>query len=494
MDEIWDKTRLFKTIRKGVISIRLDESVLDFFRDTGNGYQTRMNEVLKSFVAYQKKKQVLIDNDKVYTVFGGDKISGEIEVGGSPITATYIISASILSDKKINLENIPNVKSLDSMSHLLEKVGIDFNWNKASGNATVLVENLKKEIDIETEKNEYFSGMILTTTALLSRGRVINFKSNIAEFTELQYFSNFLEIGRLFGLKDKMNEGVLSLKLSNKRENLEIDLSKYKETPKSTLTATAILFAVKHNGSTVIKNGSFSPSTIDLCDFLKKTGVKIKGVGSSVLEITGGTILKETTYPTTPDYLGAYFYITIAVATRGKLKLKNINIDYLDPFLFMISEFGVIIKRGKNEVSIDAETKKLSLPKTTFSVGNYPNYPAYNALMLGVLLSTFDKETIVEGFIYLSPWSSINELRKFGLQMEIDRERLQLSVKPSKIILAETELKNTNFNASILLASILAKGKSSIKNGSKLNFFHEHFERKLQNCGINIKELKNEND
>ncbi len=486
----WDDVILFRPQEKNVISIRLDKDILAFFREDGDGYQARINAVLKSFVAYQRKKEEKEGGQfQTYEVFGGARVSGSIKISGSSLATTYAMCASLLTDEPVVLNNTPNVSCLKKLSKLFESISVNYSENIRQGTRGIHSKELENEIALGESSKEYFSGSILTMVSLLASGKTVNFSSDIKEFTDLQFFSNFVEISHLFGIKERLSFGAFTFTPPSRLKANEIDLLNYKETPHSTLTATSLLFAVLADGETIIKNGSYSPTIIDLCEFLKKIGAKIEGVGSSLLKIKGVKRLKGTDYSMAPDYLEAYLYITIAVATRGYLKLTNVDLDCLEPFLYFLSDFGVKVERKIDSVEIDAMSEPLKLPKTEFKVGGYPNFPAYNALLLGVFLSTFDEPTTIEGFIYLSPWVTLNELNKFGIKMSIDRERKKMLIKPSVITNAPTDLKSNSYNASILLATILAKGKSPIKNGNRLGMFYEKIEEKLKNCGISMTEV-----
>jgi len=122
MAEIWDNITLFNPQDKAVISIRLDKDILSFFRGDGTGYQKRINAVLKSFVAYQRRKENGGYISFVHEITGGNSISGEVKIGGSVLASTYIMCASLMTKEEVNLINIPNVKSLFSLTNLFKSL------------------------------------------------------------------------------------------------------------------------------------------------------------------------------------------------------------------------------------------------------------------------------------------------------------------------------------------------------------------------------------
>ncbi|MBN1783562.1 MAG: BrnA antitoxin family protein [Alphaproteobacteria bacterium] len=492
MASIWDDVAFFKPQEKSVISIRLDNDILAFFREGGDGYQARINAVLKSFVAYKRQKIQLQDNlVQTYQITGGHRAHGSVSVSGSALGATYLLSASLLTDTPILLQNVPNVMCIEALVHLYEEMGVQCSENRRMGTRGVHLKDLEDPTISNDHSSAYFVGSILSMISLLVRGKNVTFSSDSREFVELQYFSNFLEIARLFGVKEHLSFGAYTFNPPKEFLAQTIDLLDYRETPRGTLTATAILFAVKAKGETIIRNADYSPTVTNLCEFLNAMGANIAGIGSSTLKISGVRQLKGVDFSVSPDYLEAYFYATVAVATRGCLKLTNVDIDYLEPLFSFFSEFGVQIDRGKNEVEIDAQSKPLQLPRTSFKVGSYPQYPAFSALSLAVLLATFDQPTTIEGFVHVSPWATLNDLRKFGLDIEIERECHKIIIQPSTLSPALTELKSMySYPVSVLLAAILAKGESLIRHGDKLSMFYEKMDKKLKGCGVSFEETK----
>lgn len=492
MASIWDDVTFFKPQEKSVISIRLDNDILAFFREGGDGYQARINAVLKSFVAYKRQKIQLQDKFvQTYEIEGGHPVNGTVPISGSALAATYLLAASLLTDTPVLLQNVPNVKCIEALVHLYEEIGVQCSENRRTGTRGVHIKDLEDPTISNDHSSAYFVGSILSMISLLVRSKKVTFSSDSYEFVELQYFSNFLEIAHLFGVQSQLSFGAHTFTPPKTFLAQNIDLLDYRETPRASLTATALLFAVKATGESVIKNADYSPTITNLCEFLNAMGAKVEGIGSSTLKVTGVNHLKGLDFAVAPDYLEAYFYATMAVATRGCLKLTNVDIDYLEPLFSFFSEFGVQIDRGKNEVEIDAQSKKLSLPRTSFKVSSYPQYPAYSALSLAVLLATFDQPTTIEGFVHVSPWATLNDLRKFGLNIEIEQERFKILVQPSVIKPALTELKSMySYPASVLLAATLAKGKSLIRHGDKLGMFYEKVDKKLKGCGIYFEETK----
>ena len=138
MSNIWDDITLFAPREKEPISIRLDKDILEFFRSSGDGYQIRINAVLKSFIAYQKKKEEFRTSSlENFYINGGKKLFGTINVGGSLSSANYILIASLLSESPVFLSNIPSTKRIEDLCKAYENSGINISNHRSNGNLVV---------------------------------------------------------------------------------------------------------------------------------------------------------------------------------------------------------------------------------------------------------------------------------------------------------------------------------------------------------------------
>lgn len=496
MSSVWDDVTFFQSREKNSISIRLDRDILDFFKEGGEGYQARINAVLKSFVAYQRQRmQTKFDTTHSFEILGGEPFSGTISVGGSALTATYIFCAALLGHEPVMITNVPNVISVQTLMRWFEKIGVDCSENRRTGSHGISSQFLEDSIVLSSQFfEEYFVGAVLTASALLAKGKKVQMASFSTDFFELQFFSDFVQIARAFGVKESLVYGAFSFTppLGYVR-SIELDVASFKETAPSGLTAMVLLFASQSSGETILKNASFSPHIIDFCSFLIERGVEISGVGSSVLKIRGGQPLKSVSYNIDADYLEAQFYGMVAATLRGRVRLMQVNLDYLEPFLSSLAEFGIKITRNmkENEVEIDAESPKLVLPRTAFEIGSYPKHSFHHALLFSVFLSTFNQATTLSGPLYSHPWSVLSNLNKLGLKIQINRENKLISVFPSQAEPALIEVHSMhNYPLSILLGALLAKGKSVIRQTDRFEFLYPRIDKKLRSCGVQVEKLK----
>jgi UDP-N-acetylglucosamine 1-carboxyvinyltransferase len=274
-----------------------------------------------------------------------------------------------------------------------------------------------------------------------------------------------------------------------KRENLkgsEIILQEFSPTA----TENIIIAAVLARGKTIIKGAAGEPSVQNLVSMLKKMGASINILDSHTLEIEGVKELGGCSLDVIPDRIEAGTFIITAALTPGQVLIKNVRPDDLDLFLEKLREIGVIFERQDGSLLVhyspDLKAAKVqALP--------YPGFPTDLLPLIVPLLTQAQGKSLVHDPLYENRLNYIHELRKMGADIEI--------VDPHRaFIFGRTPLKGVKIEswdiragASLVIAGLMAGGKTTIGNITHIDRGYEKIEERLQNLGANIKRITVDN-
>ncbi|MBN2675999.1 MAG: BrnA antitoxin family protein, partial [Alphaproteobacteria bacterium] len=363
MEDIWNDITIFIPREKQLISIRLDREILDFFKQNGNGYQGRINSVLKSFIAHQKQKtEQGVNEIQLFKVSGKKKLHGQVKISGSTYSAATALAASLWAESPTFLRKIPYTTAIQRNLYFFEELGINVSPHQKNSSVGLHFDHVENKYDI-TDKPypDLFLSKLLSAIPLLGRSKKIFLSVPARSFNHIQILSHFRKLIKAFGAEEKLIDGTLRFTLKGRYLPQEIDISKFSDSPKSILTLFVLLIAVRGDGVSKILNASFSPTVNMLCELLVEMGGKIDGLGSSTLTITGVKKLKGRTFKINQNSLEANFYALLAASTRSYIRLTDINLDYMEPILNFLEKTGVKILREKDSIEINASTTPLSL-------------------------------------------------------------------------------------------------------------------------------------
>ena len=255
-----------------------------------------------------------------FIVRGPSKLKGEIAISGSKNAALPILASTILFDKEVIIKNLPRVKDIDTMINLLKSLGSEIKFSKD-----------KKIVKI-TKKNKHkiFASYSLVRTMragiLVLGALVTKYQKSITSLPggcligarPVNYHLNAL---KKLGMKYEIKKGYIYANTKGKLEGAKIRFSKISVGA----TENTIIAACLANGITTLRNCAIEPEIVDLINFLKSGGAKIKFVGKRTLKIEGIKSLKSTSYSVMSDRIEAGTFCVAACLTGGNLKINNLN-------------------------------------------------------------------------------------------------------------------------------------------------------------------------
>lgn len=250
-------------------------------------------------------------------------------------------------------------------------------------------------------------------------------------------------------------------------------------------TENIILAATLAEGTTVINNAAMEPEIIDLANCLNRMGARIQGAGTNIIKITGVKKLKGTGYKVMPDRIEAGTILCAAAVTGGKVKIKNVIPEHLIPVIHKLQEAGCQMDVQKNSIEIDAPKKLKAIEIKTMP---YPGFPTDLQQIFGSILTTAKGTSIIIENIFENRFKYTNELIRMGAKITIEGKTAIITGK-RKLTGANVHGNDLRGGAGLVLAGLVAKGKTTVENIDYVLRGYENLDEKLNMLGANIRKV-----
>ena len=411
-------------------------------------------------------------------VFGATKLKGQIKISGSKNASLPILAATLLSNKKINLKNVPKVRDIETMLTLLKSLGSKVTLKK---NQLIINNSKQKKNFASYNLVKTMRAGILVLGPLLAKysSAKVSLPGGCAIGT--RPIDIHLKALSKLGVKYKIDQGYV---IANAPKGLKGNKIHFQKISVGA-TENLIIAASLAKGTTLLTNCAIEPEITDLVDFLNKMGCKIKWISKRTIKIIGVKEVKETTHSVMFDRIEAGTYLVAAAITQGNLIIQNIIPDIMKTEIKILKNLGskVIIK--KNEVQIIGNKK---IKNMKIKTAPYPGFPTDLQAQIMVLLCKSNKNSIIQEDIFENRFMHVAELNRMGAKILTDGNK---AIIEGNINFAPAELMATDLRASVslVLAALTANGKSIINRIYHLDRGYENIEKKLKKVGAKIKRL-----
>jgi len=411
-------------------------------------------------------------------VFGANKLKGQINISGSKNASLPILAATLISDKKIYLDNLPKVKDIETMINLLQSLGSKIKFNKKK----LIIDNSKQK------KNFASYGLVKTMRAgILVLGPLLaklgSAKVSLPGGCAIGTRPVDIHLKALskLGVKYKIVQGYIHATAPKGLIGSRIRFSKISVGATENLVIAASLA----KGKTILSNCAIEPEIKDLVNFLIKMGCNIKWIAKRSLKIIGINEIKETNYSVMFDRIEAGTYLIAAAVTEGNLKIKNVIPKIIQTEINTLKKIGAKIDIKKNEIHIIGNKKIKSM---NIKTAPYPGFPTDLQAQIMVLLCKANKKSLIIEDIFENRFMHVAELNRMGAQILTNGNKATVQGNTN---FAAAELMATDLRASVslILAALTAKGKSVINRIYHLDRGYENIEMKLKRVGAKIRRI-----
>ncbi|MEK9690685.1 MAG: UDP-N-acetylglucosamine 1-carboxyvinyltransferase [Pelagibacteraceae bacterium] len=411
-------------------------------------------------------------------VFGASQLKGQIKISGSKNASLPILAATLLSNKKVFLQNLPQVRDIETMKNLLESLGSKIKYK----NKELIIDNTK-----QTKKFASYSLVKTMRAGILVLGPLLakfgSAKVSLPGGCAIGTRPVDIHLKALakLGVKYKILEGYVHANASKGLKGAKIKF------PKISVGATEnlIIAASFAKGTTILSNCAIEPEIKDLVNFLNSMGCNIKWTAKRTVKIIGVKEVKETNYSIMFDRIEAGTYLIAGALTAGNLKIQNIIPNIIQTEIDTLRKIGAKILIKKNEVQIIGNKKIKNL---NIKTAPYPGFPTDLQAQIMVLLCKANKKSFIKEDIFENRFMHVAELNRMGAKISI---KGNLATIEGSTNFASAELMATDLRASVslILAALTAKGKSVINRIYHLDRGYENIEKKLKKVGAKIRRV-----
>lgn len=412
---------------------------------------------------------------KSYIIEGGKKLEGTVKISGSKNASLPILAATILSEKTNKLYNVPQIKDTKTTLEILKLLGCKIKQN--SGKIEINSKHITKTEIPEHLMREMRSTVIMAG-ALLGRFKEVTFSYPGGCDIGSRPIDLHINAFKKLGVEITEEAGFIKCK-ANKIIGTNIDL----DFPSVGATENIILATVLSTGTTTINNAAMEPEIIDMVQFLKKMGAKIQGEGTNQIIIDGVEKLSGVSYNIMPDRIEAGTILCAVAATGGNVTLDNVMPEHLTAVINKLEETGCKIEIKNKKITLNAPKKLKSIDIKTMT---YPGFPTDLQQIFATMLVKASGTSIIVENIFESRYKYISELRKMGAKVTVEGKTA--IIKGARKINATTVVcTDLRGGAALVIAGLMAKGKSRVENIGYIQRGYENLENKLGSLGAKIK-------
>lgn len=411
-----------------------------------------------------------------YIVDGGNKLEGATFVSGSKNASLPILATGILGPK-ITLYNVPEIYDTEKTIQILDLLGCRIKKNKSK---LVIDGNNIKEYKIPDNLMRELRSSVILVGALITRFKKAIFSYPGGCDIGARPIDLHLKGFKKLGIKVEEEAGYIKCS-ADKIIGTDIDL----DFPSVGATENIMLAAVMAGGETTINNAALEPEIVDLQTILNKMGAKIRGAGTSIINIKGVKRLKEVGHNIMPDRIEAGSLLGMVATTGGNIELKNAYSEHIVPVIHKLQEMGCKIDTKKDIILLSAPKK---LKATDIKTMPYPGFPTDMQAIFGGLFATAKGTSLIIENIFENRYKYLNELKRMGAKVTIEGKTAVIKgVK--KLYGAEVHATDLRGGAALVLAGLMAKGKTTINNIEYILRGYERLDEKLNSLGASIKQM-----
>ncbi|MCX7760727.1 MAG: UDP-N-acetylglucosamine 1-carboxyvinyltransferase [Hydrogenothermaceae bacterium] len=422
--------------------------------------------------------EVKVELREALIIEGGNRLEGVLKVSGAKNAALPNIAATILTEKEVILENVPDLLDIKTMNLLLESIGAEINQID-NGIFSYRLSN-PKSFSADYELVSKMRASILVLGPMLSRFGYAEVALPGGCSIGARPVDLHLKALEKMGAQIKIEHGYIKAYAQRRLKGSHIFFDKITVTG----TENIMMAAVLAEGTTVIENAALEPEVVDLAIMLKKMGADIQGEGTHRIVINGVKQLNGTTHRVIPDRIEAGTFAVLSALTDGKVIIENYPFEYLEYVDKVLEDIGIyVIPVDKNKVMIKREEK---LRPVNIQTKEYPLFPTDLQAQFMTLLCFADGVSEITENIFENRFMHVPELNRLGANIEIVGKTA--IIRPVEKFSA-TDVKATDLRASaaMVIAGLIAEGETRIHNIYHLDRGYEHIDQKLSNIGAKIR-------
>jgi UDP-N-acetylglucosamine 1-carboxyvinyltransferase len=411
---------------------------------------------------------------------GGIPLEGEIRISGAKNATLPILAGALLAEGPVSIGNVPHLQDVTTTIELLGRMGV----------SVTIDDRMRVEIDTSTIR-EFFAPYELVKTM---RASILVLGPLLARFgTADVSLPGGCAIGsrpvnihvagmQAMGADINIENGYIRARSNGRLKGARLVL----ETVTVTGTENLMMAAVLADGETVIENAAREPEVVDLANFLIAMGARIRGVGTDTLLIEGVERLTGTHYEVLPDRIEAGTYLVAGAITGGHVRVKNARAEHLDAVLAKLREAGADVTSGDSWIDVDMKGRR---PRSVdVRTAPYPAFPTDMQAQFAALNCVADGVGTIVETIFENRFMHMLEMRRMGAEIRLEGNTAIIK-GVERLTAAPVMATDLRASASLVIAGLVAVGRTEVDRIYHIDRGYECIEEKLQQLGAQIKRV-----
>lgn len=415
-----------------------------------------------------------------FQIIGGTPLQGAVHISGAKNAVLPILAATLLTNQKIILDNIPHLNDVTTLVTLLCRLGAK----------VTIADKMSLEIDA-SHVSSFKAPYELVKTM---RASIVVLGPLLARFGQAEVslpggcaigprpVNLHIDALKKMGAEITVQDGYIHASVKNYLQGADITFEKVTVTG----TENILMAAVFAKGETILRNAAREPEVTDLVNFLNILGARIEGAGTDTVVIHGVTQLHGGRYRVLSDRIEAGTYLVAAAMTRGKILLKNIAPETVSIILEKLREAGAVIETGKDWIRLDMQGKRPRAVNIT--TAPYPDMATdMQAQFLALNTIAEGSATITEN-IFENRFMHVPELQRMGADIQLEGNTVLCNGK-EHLTAAPVMATDLRASAGLVLAGLVALGQTTIDRIYHIDRGYECIEEKLSQLGAKIQRV-----
>ncbi|MFR7591904.1 MAG: UDP-N-acetylglucosamine 1-carboxyvinyltransferase [Longibaculum sp.] len=412
---------------------------------------------------------------EVIAIEGGHKLNGTVRISGAKNATVALIPAAVLSDGPVEILGVPEISDVEALAILLKELKCDV---EVDGEHIKIDPTNMEDIPLVSEAVNKLRASYYFMGALLGKYKRVKIRMPGGCYLGPRPIDLHLKGFEALGAKISYEDDTYLLEA----EEL-IGSSIYLDFASVGATINIMLAAVRAKGKTVIENAAKEPEIIDVANLLTKMGAKIRGVGTDTITIEGVDYLNGTFHEIIPDRIEAGTFLIIAAAAGEKVIIQNIIPQHLEALISKLKEIGVKMDVVGDSIvvyGVQGELKPIDV-KTQI----YPGFATDLQQPLTTLLTQVHGESHVKETIYVERFKHCEQLNKMGANISLGEASSSI-LGPTPLHGARVEATDLRCGAALVVAGLIAEGKTEITNVYHIDRGYDNIDHKLITLGAHI--------
>lgn len=414
--------------------------------------------------------------DKI-VIHGGNRLEGSVYISGAKNAALPIIVSSLLTEGWNTFHNVPDLADIKTVKNLLASLGAECEGAGSLRVNACAITNCEASYDLV----KTMRASILVLGPLVAREGHARVSLPGGCAIGARPVNLHLKALREMGAEIDLRDGYVEATASRlKGAKIYFDISTV------TGTENIMMAATLADGTTILENAAREPEVVNLAAVLNSMGAKISGAGSDMIVIEGVTFLHPVEATIIPDRIEAGTYMIAAGITGGDVKILNCDPSHIDPLITKLTETGMSIEPIPGGVHVKGREKIMSVDVKTLP---YPGFPTDLQAQMIALMAVGSGISVITETVFENRFMHVNELMRMGADIIIQGNSAVVK-GVQKLSGAPVMATDLRASASLILAGLVAEGKTEVSRIYHIDRGYEDIEKKLSSLGAKIERVK----